>query len=186
MTQMMYIDKSSMKNLNVNMKTFQADVLRSALTGLRQFGMRIVIQAQEFIQHNGSVASDKLRGSGRTIVQPDNTVDAGFYCAYAQFVEEGRGPGGMPPVDDIEQWILRKGRRRDKEGKSALASAAVFSGKSEKVLARRAAWAISKSIKDHGTKPHPFLKPAYEMYRLKITEFIQQKINECCEKYKKK
>ena len=179
---MMYIDKASMKNLSVNFKAFQAEVLRSAIDGLKDFGLKIIAQAKANLKNNDSVASGLLRNSGRVVVQPDNTVDAGFYSNYAAFVEEGRKPGGMPPVDAIEQWVKRKGRKRN----SGLKAAAVFTGKSEDQLARSAAWAIAKTIKEHGTRPHPFLKPAYEQYRIRIGQFMQNKINQTVDKYKKK
>ena len=178
----LYIDPASLRNLRVNIRRFSAEVLRSAVDGLKAFGMQIIAQAQANLKSNDSVASGRLRNSGRTVVQPDNTVDAGFYSKYAEYVEEGRRPGGMPPVDDIEQWVKRKGRKRN----SALKAAGVFSGKSEEQLARSAAWAIAKDIAKHGTKPHPFLKPAYEQYRIRIGQFMQNKINLAVEKYKKK
>lgn len=182
MTDGMYIDPASLRNLHVNFRAFQAEVLQNAVEGLKAFGMRIIAQAKANLKSNDSIASGLLRNSGRTVVQPDNTVDAGFYSRYAQFVEYGRLPGKMPPVDSIEQWVRRKGRKKN----SALKSAAVFAGKSEAQLARSAAWAIAKDIARRGTKPHPFLKPAYEQYRIRIGQFMQGQINACCDKYKKK
>ena len=35
------------------------------------------------------------------------------------------------------------------------------------------AWAIAKSIGEKGTKPHPFLKPAYDEHRTQIAQFMQ-------------
>ena len=142
----------------------------------------IIAQAKANLKANDSVAIGLLRNSGRTVVQPDNTVDAGFYARYAEYVEYGRPPGKMPPVDVLEQYIRRKGRKRN----SALKAAAVFSGKSEEELARSAAWGMAKSIAEKGTRPHPFLKPAYDQYRIRIAQFMQGKINMTCDKYKTK
>lgn len=182
MTDGMFIDEASLRNLRINAKTFKMYVLHNAVEGLSKFGMRIVAQAQDFLDHGGHRAKGKLIGSGRTIIQPDNTVDAGFYSAYAAFVENGRGPGRMPPVDVIEEWVLRKGRKKN----SALKAAAVFSGKSESELAHEAAWAIAKSIAEKGTEPHPFLKPAYDMFRVRIGRFMQDEIDKAVAKFKKK
>ena len=182
----LYLDPKSMRDLSVNFKAFSREVLAASVEGLKDFGQRIVAQAQEFLDHGGQRASSKLIGSGRAVVQPDNTVDAGFYTMYAEYVEFGRRKGGQPPVDVIEQWLLRKSKRKEKEGKSALRSAAVFTGKSVTELAHKEAWRIARSIALYGTEAHPFLKPAYEKYRIKIGEFMQQKINECCDKYKAK
>ena len=178
----MYIDEASLRNLGVNIKAFKAEVLRSALDGLKAFGMEIVAQAKANLKNNGSIAFGHLRNSGKTVVQPDNTVDAGFYQSYAEFVEYGRKSGKMPPVDSIYEWVRKKGARRG----SALKAAAVFTHKSEDALARDAAWAIAKSIKEKGTRPHPFLKPAYDQYRTQIGQFMQNKIDLAVDKYKKK
>ena len=178
----LHIDEASLRNLRVNIKAFKADVLRSSLDGLKAFGMRIVAQAQANLKAGGHLASGLLRNSGRTVVQPDNTVDAGFYARYAEFVEYGRKSGKMPPVDVIYQWVRRKGRTRN----SALKAAAVFSGKSEDQLARSASWAIAKSIAEKGTKPHPFLKPAYDQYRAQIGQFMQNQVDLAVSKYRKK
>ena len=180
----LYIDPASMRDLNINIKRFTKYVLKIANKGLLSFGQAIVNQAKDFIDHNDQVASGLLRNSGRAVSQPDGTVDAGFYVGYAEYVEYGRKAGGMPPVDDIIQWLRRKAKRRGKN--SALRSATAFTGKSEEQLRREAAWAIATSIKRTGTKPHPFLKPAYEMYRNKIDEFMQKKINEAVEAFKPK
>jgi len=184
MTEGLHIDPASMKALGINFKRFRKEVLEKAHFGLVAFGMRIIGQAKDFILHNNHVASGLLRDSGRTVDQPDGTVDAGFYVDYAAYVEYGRKAGGMPPVDDLIQWIHRKARRMGKN--SALAGASAFTGKSEEQLAREAAWAIAMSIKEHGTQPHPFLKPAYEMYRNKIDEFMQKTVNEAVAQYKTK
>lgn len=180
----LYIDPASMKALDINIKRFTQHVLKAAHQGLKAFGQAIINQAKDFIDHNDQVASGLLRNSGRAVSQPDGTVDAGFYVGYAEHVEYGRKAGGMPPVDDIIQWLRRKGKRRGKN--SALQSAAAFTGKSEEQLRRDAAWAIAKSIKENGTQPHPFLKPAYEIYRNKIDEFMRKKVNEAVEQFKPK
>lgn len=178
----LHIDEASLRNLRVNIKAFKAEVLRSALDGLKAYGMQIVAQAKANLKNNGSLASGLLRNSGRTVVQPDNTVDAGFYARYAEFVEYGRKSGKMPPVDVIYQWVKRKGRTRN----SALKAAAAFTHKSEDALARQAAWAIAKDIAKKGTRPHPFLKPAYDQYRAQIGQFMQNKIDLAVSKYRKK
>lgn len=182
MTDGMYIDPQSLRNLRTNFRAFSREVLAASLEGLKDFGLRIIAQAKANLKANDSVASGLLRNSGRTVVQPDNTVDAGFYTRYAEYVEYGRPPGKMPPVDVLEQYIRRKGRRRN----SALKAAAVFSGKSEEELARSAAWGMAKSIAEKGTRPHPFLKPAYDQYRIRIAQFMQGKVNATCDKYKTK
>jgi hypothetical protein len=180
----LYIDPASLKALGINFKRFREHVLRSAHDGLVSFGMQIVAKAKDLLQANDSIASGLLRNSGRTVEQPDGTVDAGFYANYAEFVEYGRKAGGMPPVDDLYQWVKRKHRRSKKN--SALTAAAAFTGKNEDQLARSAAWAIATDIKKRGTKAHPFLKPAYEQYRWKINKFMQAQVDKAVAAFKAK
>lgn len=180
----LYIDPASMRDLRINIDRFKAHVLYDAMEGLVDFGMKIVAKAQDLLRANDSIASGLLRNSGRTVAQPDGTVDAGFYVGYAEYVEYGRKAGGMPPVDDIYQWVKRKHRRSKKN--SALKAAAVFTGKDEDQLARSAAWAIALDIKKNGTQPHPFLKPAYEEYRWEINKFMQAQVDKAVASYKAK
>ena len=42
----------------------------------------------------------------------------------------------------------------------------------------------AKSIGEHGSKPHPFLKPAYEQYRNSIDLFMQGVINKTIEQFR--
>jgi len=184
MTEGLYIDPQSMKALGINFKRFREHVLRSAHDGLVSFGMQIVAKAKDLLQANDSIASGLLRNSGRTVEQPDGTVDAGFYANYAEFVEYGRKAGGMPPVDDLYQWVKRKHRRSKKN--SALKAAAAFSGKNEDHLARSAAWAIAVWIKKHGTQAHPFLKPAYEQFRWRINRYMEAQVDKAVEQFKPK
>jgi hypothetical protein len=197
----LYIDEVSMKNLRINMKAFQKEVLKASVRGLSAFGMQIVAEAQRLLKANGNVASSHLRNSGRTVVQPDNTVDAGFYMGYAEYVEYGRKSGKMPPVETIYQWIRRKrivpSTRKTRlklpddhivKKQTALRTTPLVRKESKHKGDKQwsLAWAIALWIKEHGTKAHPFLHPAYEKYRGQITEFMQRRINDCCEYYKKK
>ena len=58
-----------------------------------------------------------------------------FTPAHLQFARYGRGPGKMPPLDPLIEWVSKKG--------------IVSGGASE---ARGAAFAIAKSISKKGTK----------------------------------
>jgi len=58
-----------------------------------------------------------------------------FTPAHLQFAKYGRGPGKMPPLDPLIEWVSKKG---------------IVSGGSSQ--ARGAAFAIAKSISKKGTK----------------------------------
>ncbi|OJW82068.1 MAG: hypothetical protein BGO69_15840 [Bacteroidetes bacterium 46-16] len=70
---------------------------------------------------------------------------------YLKYVDQGRKPGKMPPVDKIKQWVTTKpsiARAITKHSKAMSKH-----GKSIKDLNNQAAWAIAKGIKKHGIKP---------------------------------
>lgn len=66
----------------------------------------------------------------KSIVYPAN---------YAEFIEFGRLPGSMPPVEPLAKWCRRKLRIPAKESKAV-------------------AWAIAKAIEERGIAPFPFLE----------------------------
>lgn len=204
MTEGLYVDPQSLKNLEVNFKWFQREVLASAQDGLKRYGMKIVARAKRIIERDNIKAEGFLRNSGRTVVQADGTVDAGFFAAYAEFVEYGRKAGGMPPVDDIYAWLYKKKimpterkreakpietrekRERTRSLRSLFARSKYKSLSADEKKRYSLAWAIALSIKENGTKPHPFLKPAYEEYRGQIDNFMRGVIAKTVEQFKPK
>lgn len=158
MSEYLYIDEQSFANLNKRFKVLDKRVRKASTEGLVKFGMLIIAKAQETLKKNGSIATSFLFKSGKVLKKSDGSVEAGFDSHYAGAVEFGRKAGGMPPVKMILQWLKKKRIGKDEERESM-------------------AWAIAKNIADEGTKPHPFLEPAYEEYRGKIQEYMQEVIN---------
>jgi hypothetical protein len=77
-----------------------------------------------------------LRRSIQSMIEDDKlTITA---IGYARFVDEGRLPGKMPPVDALEKWA------KDKLGNPDLK------------------WALAYSIKKYGTKPSWFIRDTVE------------------------
>lgn len=163
MSDYLYIDEESMKNLTKRMGTLDKRVREASTEGLLKFGMQIIAKAQEKLKENGSIATAFLRNSGKVLKKSDDSVEAGFDCHYAGAVEFGRKAGGMPPVKMIKQWLKKKriGKEEERDG---------------------IAWAIAKEIADNGTEAHPFLEPAYEEHKTKIQDFMQDVINKEIEK----
>jgi len=204
MTDGLYVDERSLRALGLNIRNFKATVLRGAADGLKEFGMKIVAQAKINLKKNGSIAEGTLRNSGRTIAQADGTVDAGFYAGYAEFVEYGRRAGKMPPLDSIYAWVHKKKLKLTKKESEAVHLAErehkekgislknlvkrVFKKKGEMSKQEREertlAYLIARSIAEHGSKPHPFLKPAYEQYRNSIDLFMQNVINKTIQQFR--
>lgn len=199
----LHIDEASLRNLKVNIEYFKGYVMGMAKDGLKRFGMRIVAKAKKTLKDNGNIAQGLLRNSGRTVVQPDGTVDAGFYVGYAEFVEYGRASGKMPPMDVIYQWINRKNiepkvqtvtsdeNEEKRKERAVQKRERVIRKKRDKMSKdERAKWSlaylIARHIGEYGTKPHPFLKPAYDEYRTQIGQFMQQTIDQAVEQFKPK
>lgn len=85
-----------------------------------------------------------------------------FTPAHLQFAKYGRGPGKMPPLDPLIQWVSKKG--------------IVSGGPSQ---ARGAAFAIAKSISKKGTKNYvPNAPNALEEALNKHMNTYVTKINE--------
>lgn len=82
---------------------------------------------------------------------------------YWRYVEYGRGPGGMPPIDNILKWLqVKKG---------------IPSSKSGKVPDISRAYAIATNIAKHGTRARYPRKQMIESNEFNsITEEIRQEI----------
>ena len=74
--------------------------------------------------------------------------------AYGRWVEYGRKPGKMPPVDALEPWVRLKLKAKNP---------------------RRVAFAIAMKIAREGIKAQPFLGPAWKKAKPKI-ETIMKKV----------
>ncbi len=159
MSDYLYIDTESMKNLEKKFKVLDKRVRKASTKGLINFGLEIIADAQENLQKNKTNATSFLRNSGKVLKKSDDSVEAGFDCHYAGAVEFGRKAGGMPPVSMILQWLKKKriGKAKDRQS---------------------IAWAIAQDIAANGTKAHPFLQPAYEKWKGRIRVFMQNVINE--------
>ena len=68
---------------------------------------------------------------------------------YALAVEKGTGPGGLPPVQSIEDWMKVKGIEGD-------------------------AFLIARSIAQKGTKAQPFFEPALKAKSKRILDLVYQ------------
>lgn len=143
----------------IQLKVFDKDMQR-ALRSIRFWGGKTLDQcslevrkatlntaadAQQNVKDNGSISTsllinsisskfDKLRNIGEVIVG----------AAYGGYVEFGRKAGGFPPLAPLETWIKKKGIETDpKKIKSV-------------------AFLIGRSIAKNGTKPKPYLIPAWK------------------------
>lgn len=98
------------------------------------------------------------------------TVNGGLYeisidvASYWKYLEYGRGPGKMPPIDNIERWITVK---------SIVPTA--INGKVP--TTKQLAYLISRSIGEKGTKPHNLLQKAVDANVNSIIDAISERFN---------
>ena len=86
--------------------------------------------SRENLEARGKNASRALSETLRTGVSGEVEIDATLSALdYWKWTGNGRGPGGMPPVGNIEAWINAKGLDLN-------------------------AWAVAKTIAKEGSKDH--------------------------------
>jgi len=125
---------------------FTEKLKEEAMEKLMEIANEILFRAKVKLIENRSVVFGRLFESGYIEKVGDDEVEVGFEAPYAGFVEFGTGPRArLPPIEPLKMWAKVKFRLDDKE-------------------AERVAWAVAKWIKEHGTQPHPFFRPAlYEV-----------------------
>lgn len=104
---------------------------------------------------SGSITFD-IRGTGTTL---EGRV--GPSVQYGRFVEFGRRPGRMPPPAALMGWV-----RRHSELRFARKTA------SREADLRSRAFLVARAIGRRGTRPQPYLRPAYERNRAVIVELF--------------
>ena len=138
------IDQKSLQQLNMNFDEFVWELNHVCKQALANLGQRIISQAQTNLRRGRNVATSLLINSGAVKEGADNTILAGFPTIYAYYVEFGRRAGKWPPFRFIYEWVRVRHMAADDE------------------QAKSIAFLIQRSIGKKGTKPHPFLRPAFE------------------------
>ena len=144
MANLIEIDKKDLDRLNMNMGRFTKELQAVCKEALKNLGAKIIAEAQVRLSRNKNVGTGLLINSGAVKEGRDNAILAGFPTIYAYYVEFGRKAGKYPPFRYIYQWVKVKHFAEDEQ------------------KAKSIAFAIQRSIGTKGTRPHPFLKPAYE------------------------
>lgn len=147
----------------------QAQPVASDLTGiLSNYGARVQAELQDNLELANHNASGKLSSSIRFRVK--NFKDIRWFELYMEdywkWVDSGRKPGKMPPVQNILAWLDAKrisvtayGYGKNKAvGRKSIISTDLYK-------TRAKAWAIAKHIAKYGTKPTHFysdtMKPGH-------------------------
>lgn len=97
---------------------------------LKEFSKGFIKDLKQEQQDKGMTASGLSSQSLRSVIGKDSAQIYG--SDYWKYQTGGRGPGGMPPVQSIENWIISKG--------------IPVAGSVEGM-----AWAIAKKIEKNGT-----------------------------------
>lgn len=163
MSDMIHIDQRQLQRLNMNFEQFRRELNAVAKDALSNLGARIVAQAQKALSRGRNSVTGFLINSGSVKEASDGTIMAGFSAVYAYYVEFGRRAGKWPPFRFIYEWVRKRHFAQDDK------------------QARTMAFLIQRGIGRKGTKPHPFLKPAFEknkrLYRQVITKAAKKVIN---------
>lgn len=138
-----------------------AIAMRDAIESIRK-------GAIEEMERRGKVATGRTMSTLSTIVTVDQFSVVGELQGESQwrFVGNGRGPGGVPPVDNIRRWIAAKGLDLN-------------------------AWAIAKSMAKRGSKdwrnkaPNVFLsamddfeKDGFAKLENEVTGYFEEQVLE--------
>lgn len=136
---------------------------------LQTYGQQVLNEMKTRLVSAGKVASGTLLNSLKYYIESvenenlENDYELFFEGAsYLDFVDKGRKPGKMPPVDEIKKWCQIKG------------------------LPEAAAWPIAINIAEFGIKPTNFytlsvtrrvkqLEKLLEQAALKDAEILLQK-----------
>lgn len=150
------VDQKSLKQLNMNFNEFARELNLVCKQALANLGQRIISQAQTNLRRGRNVATSLLINSGAVKEGADNTILAGFPTIYAYYVEFGRRAGKWPPFRFIYEWVRVRHMAADDDE------------------AQDIAYAIQRSIGRKGTKPHPFLRPAFEKNKRLYEQVIRK------------
>lgn len=138
-------DMSEINAMGERYARAQSIIREEITTGVERSVIAIAADAKEL----APVDTGLLRGSIQHDVKAegdDIVGTAGTNLVYGRPVEEGRKPGTPPPVAPLIRWAVRKG------------------------MPEATGYAIAKAIGKRGTRPRPYLKPAYEKNRALISK----------------
>lgn len=138
---------------------------------LDETGQRIVEKMVDTLFENRSVVTGKLARS----IEANVTENGGGYTLaismenYGTYVDQGneRGPGGIPPVKAIVDWLKRKG----------------ISTPSGFKTPEQFAYVIARSIASKGQKfkePKPFIAPSVDFV---VNSFLPEELDKEMFKY---
>lgn len=153
------IDKRQLQQLEKATEKFIKKFSKDLMKQVDSAALTTRGEALKNISRNKTTNEGFLAASIKVLRKPDQHKARVFTDAgYGLYVEYGRTPGKRPPIDRIERWVNLKLRLKGKEGKAA-------------------AFNIAKKIGMHGTKPQPFMRPAFEVGRKQLVRNVQRMVD---------
>lgn len=132
---------------------------------MNEMGRDLVDELKKRLTSLGKNASGNLINSlGYNVVEIKDGWEVQLSSDYyLKYVDEGRKPGKMPPINKIVPWVESKGIKMNNK------SGGIVSSES-------AAYVIARSIGRKGIKPTDVLQPTtdyvYDKYRARIQEAV--------------
>ena len=161
------IRSDQLKKLSVQFEKISRKVNYAAHDGLNKCGIKILAEAQRILRYeNHSYVTGQLFKSGIVRdVRVNNYVEVLFDSDHAANVEFGQKAGTNVEPKTLVEWLKRKH---------------IIGGEGRKGYLSHL-WAvatvISKNIRSRGTKPQPFLFPAFRKNEQEVIEILQREIN---------
>lgn len=124
---------------------------------LGQAGQLLTREVKRELRQNGSMGFTTLMNSIRTERPFPLARDVKAGVKYARHVEEGTRPGyrGLPPRRPLAEWLRIKHGLSEQE-------------------ANRRAFGLARYIQRHGTKPAPFVKPAFHKNESRLLAMLRK------------
>jgi HK97 gp10 family phage protein len=166
------IETRGLEELRRSVDKKTAEIDEAGREGLKRAGMQILATAKENLQKNNSIATGQVRNSG-VVEGKENDIDVVFKSLHASAVEFGRRAGKQPPIDNILEWIKKKGiidtysiktRKQTSRGKNFYKKAAAL------------AFLIARKIGKFGVKARPFLYPAFRQNEDEVMKILTNSI----------
>lgn len=128
---------------------------------LERYAEVFIEEARAKLRTNDSLASQNLYNNMTPLIEiDDEELRVSLYLEdYWIYLENGRKAGKLPPFPKIRDWVEIKNIDFGKGYDSA-------------------AWAITKSIGENGTKPHPFLQPTKDSVNVQFENELVYAVQE--------
>lgn len=165
------IETKGLQELRRGLNKKSVEIDEAGIEGLKAAGVKIGRDAEMNLVNNRSVATGQIRK--HDVLVKGNEVDVIFKSLHASAVEFGRRAGKQPPIDNILEWIKKKGivdtysiktRKQTSRGKNFYKKAAAL------------AFLIARKIGKFGVKARPFLYPAFRQNEDEVMKILTNSI----------